>query len=93
MSDTINTAQAAMPLYSCNLKVWALKIKVIDYNKRESIGGAIITPCEKGFAPFGVSINYLSKHPPHVGGYYLVSEDGYQSFSPAITFEADHTQD
>jgi hypothetical protein len=86
-------AQMEMPKYTCRKKVWALKIKKIDYNKRESIGGAMITPCEKGYAPFGVAIGYLSKHDPHVGGYYVVYKGGYKSFSPAMEFEDGYTRD
>ena len=35
--------------------------------------------------------NYMHKHKPEVGGYYVVYEDGYKSFSPAGAFESGYT--
>lgn len=35
-----------------------------------------------------VSTGYLAKHQPEVGGYFVLYEDGYRSFSPAGVFEA-----
>jgi len=32
------------------------------------------------------------KHQPHVGGYYVVYDDGYVSFSPAAAFESGYTR-
>ena len=29
----------------------------------------------------------MEKHKPHAGGYYVVYDDGYKSFSPAKAFE------
>lgn len=72
-----------MPKYQSHKKVWGLKIKAID--------GQTITPNEEGYAPFGVSAEYLEKHKPEVGGYYVVYEGGYKSFSPADAFEAGNT--
>lgn len=34
-----------------------------------------------------VSIDYFKKHSPKSGGYYVLYEDGYESFSPADAFE------
>lgn len=49
--------------------------------------GAIITPVEKGYAPFKVDKTYIQKHNPEVGGYYVVYKDGYKSYSPQQAFE------
>jgi hypothetical protein len=38
-----------------------------------------------------VSLEYLDKHSPQAGGYYVVYEDGYRSYSPAAAFEAGYT--
>jgi hypothetical protein len=35
----------------------------------------------------GVSPDYIRKHNPQPGGYFVVYDDGYQSFSPAEAFE------
>ena len=34
-----------------------------------------------------VSDEYLTKHQPHAGGYYVIYADGYESFSRAEAFE------
>lgn len=85
--------QKQMPSYTCHKKVWALKISKIEYNNRESVRGAIITPSEQGYAPFNVTQEYLVKHHPEAGGYYVVYGDGYKSFSPAEAFESGYTKD
>ena len=52
----------------------------------------IITPAENGYGPFGVQKSYMDKHDPQVGGYYVVYDDGYKSFSPAKAFEDGYTR-
>lgn len=84
-------ASAEMPRYLCHKRVWALKIKTIVRDnggkERETDGSAMITPVEGGYAPFRVDHLYMHKHKPEVGGYYVVYDDGYKSFSPAKAFE------
>lgn len=72
-----------MPKYQSHKQVWGLKIRAID--------GQTITPNEEGYATFSVSSEYLEKHKPEVGGYYVVYDGGYKSFSPADAFEAGNT--
>jgi len=80
-----------MPRYKCHKEVWELKIKSIvkdgEGENRETDGSAIITPEEEGFAPFSVDGEYMWKHKPQVGGYYVVYKGGYKSWSPASDFE------
>ncbi|MAY41702.1 MULTISPECIES: hypothetical protein [unclassified Neptuniibacter] len=73
-----------MPKYKCHKSVWALKIKNI-YIK--PAGGATITPEEDDFSPFDVEADYVSKHQPENGGYYVLYPGGYKSYSPADAFE------
>lgn len=84
-----------MPKYQSHKEVWAFKIKSIvrdgEGENRESDGSAIITPEEEGFAPFRVEADYLRKHNPQVGGYYVIYKDGYKSFSPGQAFEEGNT--
>lgn len=68
-----------MPRYRCHKIVHALLIDAID--------GNTITPAEEGFAPFDVPDEYLAKHDPQAGGYYVVYADGYASWSPGDAFE------
>lgn len=77
-----------MPRYQCHKKVHALKIVGIGVH---ADGSATITPEEEGFASFVVRADYMNKHSPKVGGYYVVYEDDYKSFSPAKAFEEGYT--
>lgn len=90
---------AEMPKYKCHKEVWALKIKeivrdtdVAQKENRETDGSAMITPEESAFAPLKVNHEYMRKHKPEVGGYYVLYKDGYKSFSPAEAFEDGYTR-
>jgi hypothetical protein len=92
-------AESQMPKYVCHKEVYALKIKEIvldseiaQKENRETDGGAMITPFEDGFSPFKVEYDFISKHKPEIGGYYVVYKDGYKSFSPADAFEEGYTK-
>ncbi len=96
---TAGSVMAEMPKYKCYKEVHALKIKAIEPDidiakreQRETDGGATIRPEEEGFDLFKVSREYLKKHDPQVGGYYVVYKDGYKSFSPAEAFEEGYTK-
>ena len=84
-----------MPKYQSHKQVWALKIKSIvkdgEGENRDTDGSAVITPEEEGYAPFKVDWEYMSKHKPQVGGYYVAYKDGYKSFCPAKEFEEGNT--
>lgn len=97
-----------LPLYRCHKEVWALKIKEIapapnpttaeleailceDTADRKELTGAIIVP-EGRFGPIAVSVTFINKHDPHIGGYLVFYKDGYRSFSPAEAFEAGYTR-
>jgi len=88
-----------MPKYKCHKEVRALKIAKIVFDSslarvqgnRETDGSAMITPVEDGYSPFRVESEYLRKHDPQVGEYFVLYEDGYKSFSPAEAFESGYT--
>lgn len=91
-SKSLDTIQ--MPKYKCIKEVWALKIKSIEFDSdiakkedRETDGSAIITPENTAYAPIKVNREYIEKHNPIEGGYYVVYKDGYKSFSPTKAFE------
>lgn len=88
-----------MPRYRCHKEVFALKIANIhtdgeaaNLEGRETDGSALLTPSEAAYAPFRVDNEYMRKHRPHVGGYYVVYADVYKSFSPARAFEEGYTR-
>ena len=84
-----------MPRYKCHKEVWAHRIKAITYSElpenQEADGSAFIVPWEEGYAPIKVGFDYMSKHKPRPGGYYVVYKDGYRSFSPGEAFEDGYT--
>lgn len=87
-----------MPKYKCHKEVSALKIKAI-MNPNEGIdqdddGERLLTFMDEGFeaAVYIVDREYMQKHKPQVGGYYVVYADGYKSFSPADAFESGYTR-
>lgn len=92
MDTQQNSAGAEMPKYKCHKEVWALKIRDINTESKEIDGSALIIFVEDGYAPFTVNSEYLRKHNPQIGGYYVVYEDGYKSFSPADVFEKGYTK-
>jgi spore coat polysaccharide biosynthesis protein SpsF (cytidylyltransferase family) len=84
-----------LPRYRCHKEVWALKIK--DMSRQDGPGDpadspAILTFEEAGYDPIRVSADFMFKHGPKPGGYLVVYEDGYRSFSPARAFEAGYTK-
>jgi hypothetical protein len=89
------SVSAEMPRYKCHKEVWALKIAdVIDPTKpgNESDGSRLLTVADKGFDTIRVPADYVRKHNPQPGGYYVVYKDGYKSFSPADVFEDGYTK-
>lgn len=82
-------ADRELPRYQCHKKVSALKIAGLQ----PVVGGAaIITPAEAGYAQFSVDHEYVEKHKPQIGGFYVVYDDGYRSYSPAQAFEEGYTR-
>lgn len=90
MNDEL-AAQTEMPRYQCHKKVWALKIQAITGPDAPGYP-SLITPEDDGYAAFEVNAEYMEKHKPSVGGYYVVYDDGYKSFSPAKAFEDGYTR-
>jgi hypothetical protein len=87
----MNDVSREMPKYKCHKEVHALKIKEIEFLATPN-ADATITPAEEGYAPFSVSAEWVNKHNPEVGGYYVVYDDGYSSWSPAKAFEDGYTR-
>ena len=89
-------ASMEMPKYLCHKEVHALKIaKIIrdgEGQDCESDGSAMMTPEDEGFAPIKLDREFMNKHEPVIGGYYVVYKDGYKSFSPAKAFESGYSR-
>jgi len=93
----MSEAMKQLPKYRCHKEVWAIKIlDIVRHNegdpKAETDGSALLCPEEHAtYAPIKVGSDYMRKHNPHVGGYYVQYKDGYESFSPAEPFESGYT--
>lgn len=88
-------AQMEMPRYRCHKEVWALKIADVKdpaEHGNETDGSRIIVPADAGYAPFRIAREYVWKHKPEAGGYYVVYADGYKSYSPTKAFEDGYTR-
>ncbi len=79
-----------MPRYQSHKQVWALKIREIASSStpdQESDGSMLLLFEEAGYGARLVSRDFMRKHTPKVGGYFVVYNDGYESWSPAEAFE------
>lgn len=75
-----------LPLYQCHKTVEAIKIAMIE-KVGENPGATMYVLKGQGYE-VPVPDDYVMKHSPVIGGYYVRYEDGYESFSPAEPFEA-----
>jgi hypothetical protein len=81
---------AELPRYRCHKEVCALKIARIEFDHQACL--AFIVPTDSGYARVAVPPGFIAKHNPQPGGYYVVYNDGYKSFSPAEAFEEGYTR-
>lgn len=84
-----------MPKYKSHKEVWALKIKDISKGYKIKVDGfhpewGAELIFQDGLHKL-VTKEYLDKHKPQVGGYYVQYKGGYESFSPAQDFEEGYT--
>lgn len=82
-----------LPQYRSHKVVRAAKI--VDILGAQSDRPAVVVEVGEGpeavYATFVVTTNWLEHRKPAVGGYLVVYEDGYTSFSPAEAFEDGYT--
>jgi hypothetical protein len=87
-----------LPRYKCHKEVWALKIKevfqhgggITSHGRTFESAGVFIVPEDGRYEAFDVEFAYVQRM-PRAGGYYVVYEDGYKSYSPAEAFESGYT--
>jgi len=79
-----------LPKYQCHKVVKAAKIVSISGAINPALGLSVTT---LNFSEGSVDVDgyYLTKHKPEIGGYYVLYEDGYESFSPAEAFESGYS--
>lgn len=89
-----------LPSWKCHKVVRAGKIDLLEHDPikfQTRLGLAWDTPTtEYDNAPgrlfVAVPADWAAKHKPQVGGYFVVYEDGYTSFSPAEAFESGYSR-
>lgn len=79
-----------MPCYQSHKTVQACKIGRLNPVPGKP-NHRLIIPTNPLLNPFEVDQDYVAKHRPYTGGYFVVYKDGYQSFSPTQAFEDGYT--
>ncbi len=96
-----------LPLYNCHKQVRAVEItKVIKHAHQDTDfddvvfeasadfqGAHLFYDHHSGLKTIAVTADWYRRHKPEAGGYYVMYEDGYTSFSPGSAFEAGYTLD
>lgn len=77
---------AEFPLWQCHKQVRAAQIQDI-----EDIPGTDSSLLTFASHQMPIDGDWVRKHVPRIGGYYVVYEDGYASFSPRAAFEAGYS--
>lgn len=77
------TAAVEIPIYQCHKRVRAAKITGFRGNGTDVPDILLGEIC--GITT--VLQEWFEKHKPEIGGYFVIYEDGYKSFSPAKAFE------
>ena len=79
-----------LPLYVCHKTVSAARIeRVTDAHALQ--GGGAMLKLSGIEHPRHVSPEFVAKHDPVAGGYFVAYADGYESFSPAAAFESGYS--
>jgi|SRR5882724_7535287 len=82
MTDTSN-----MPTYECHKKVHALEIAHVgNYKKNPEMGNLVRTLTFMDGTTRDVGDDLFRRYLPQPGDFYVVYEDGYESFSPRKAF-------
>lgn len=82
-TETPNAAKP-LPRWQCHKRVHADKITEISETNEEGVCEIILQ--SSGILP--VTLGFMQKHNPQVGGYIVIYDDGYHSYSPAEPFES-----
>jgi hypothetical protein len=79
-------AMRQMPRYVSHKTVAALEIKEVgDYGRLKFV--------ELGYAEISAPKEMFTRYQPKAGDFYVVYDDGYQSFSPRKAFLEGYTRD
>jgi len=85
-----DVASRQLPRYRCHKEVYAVKIVAVSYpiDDDKPTQLHVVAP----FEPISVDRGWVARHHPQPGGYVVIYNDGYMSFSPAKAFEEGYTR-
>jgi hypothetical protein len=81
-----------LPAYECHKKVKAAKIVSVNPSGCDSKPCKMTVEVDGAEHELDVQVAYMLKHQPQAGGYFVVYQDGYESYSPASAFENGYTR-
>jgi hypothetical protein len=86
-------AKMELPRYRCHKEVRAGRITGIqEVFLSEGFGTGVLMDLHLEGGWVRVPVEWMERHEPKVGGYYVVYKDGYTSYSPAEAFEEGYTR-
>jgi hypothetical protein len=85
------STQVELPKYKCHKVVRAAKITEIESHESDGTGSHTMIFGEISGSKF-MTDEWKDRFKPEVGGYFVMYEDGYTSFSPAEAFESGYTK-
>jgi hypothetical protein len=91
---TRENAALELPRYKCHKEVRALKIKEIhpgNICERAAEPGCSLVFEDERYAPRFMPETWVGSRTAKEGGYLVVYQDGYESYSPAKAFEEGYT--
>jgi hypothetical protein len=92
LKDALEIARGGkqLPLYTCHKQVRALEIRTIGaYSYEPSPEARLVREvvfADPAYPPLKLDESLFARYVPMPGDYYVVYEDGYQSFSPRKAF-------
>lgn len=82
-----------LPQYRSHKVVRAGKIVAIKMTGSGSFAKVVLeVPGAHELVEVPIEPAYYRKHDPQIGGYYVVYDDGYESWSPKEAFEAGYSR-
>lgn len=90
MAEQQTEAMTELPKYVCHKEVRAARIIDVRLDAAPESVLTLLLPDDSRVRVV-VDREYMQKHKPQLGGYFVQYDDGYRSFSPCQPFEAGYT--
>lgn len=89
--NNCETYFGGLPRWKCHKIVRAVQIESITKSDDKYTIKPVIDDKNKRMGLIIVDSEFIEKHNPQVGGYFVIYDDNYQSFSPKEAFEAGYS--